>query len=215
MLTTQKKRLSSTSPKTFKNTTTSKILTGSFVSTRCCLVLWRWHFLTKGDKDVYSCIRQEKPSDFLISQSQLSKFLSKKPFIRSFLHKNGYKTSEISGKQDIELYLGCLMGYITEKDKRCLDSIILQGSLHHKTKENLELVLQKLYSFLKVKVNPVFLIRRNLTSDISSRKWRFLMIFGVNSWSLLTGRALSFTVLQKSSSPLQVGKCSLLNNNFT
>jgi hypothetical protein len=83
----------------------------------------------------------------------LNSFLEQKSFIKSFLINNGYKLDEILEDKNIELILGCLMGYITEKEKRCLESMIILGNLDNNIPENLLLILRRLVNIVKIEVS--------------------------------------------------------------
>ena len=93
----------------------------------------------------------------LISQEKLNSFLEQKPFIKSFFINNGYKINEVLANKNIELTLGCLMGFISEKEKRCLESIIIMGNLDNDISENVLLILRSLVNIIKKEVTQIIL----------------------------------------------------------
>lgn len=163
--------------------------------------------LTPGDGDIYASILQNKQSKSLISEQKLAEFFEKKPFIKAFLEKNGYKSKDILGNSNIELLLGCLMGYISEKDKRCLDNMIVVGDLDNRQDENVKLVMRNLVLFVKNEVasdNP-----RNPNSTIATPSCECWTTFGRGSSSSPTGTTSSSTAYRRCSSPSPVPKGSL------
>lgn len=88
----------------------------------------------------------------LISRQEIIDYLQTRPIVRDYLAIKKYSVCDFLDNKNLELWLACLMGKISEKEKRCIesiDSIVDSPSSFH---ENVFLVLKSLSDFWSVGV---------------------------------------------------------------
>lgn len=93
----------------------------------------------------------------LISREVVLQYLKTKPVIRNYFALKRYRLSDINENRNLELWLACLMGKITEKEKRCIENIDSISDLHSSNHENVFLVLKYLFNFWNEKVSDFYL----------------------------------------------------------
>ena len=78
----------------------------------------------------------------LIPKKVLNNFLQNKQVIKDYLQLKGLQNDDLTQSSSLELWTACLMGKVTEVERRCLENIEALSEVRTNSRENIYLIME-------------------------------------------------------------------------
>ena len=83
----------------------------------------------------------------LVPETALKDFLKNKQVIRDYLQLKGLDKIDLTRSLNLQLWTVCLMGKVTEVERRCLENIEALSEVRTNSRENIYLIMEFLAKF--------------------------------------------------------------------